>query len=98
MGCWCGPDGSGSVPWAWHSSQSQVSRLFQAEVVTGCSAAGWSQILRTVPGGTIIRSAVVGVSIALVLGPMSEDDKQVQMPGALCPLAGPEMLEVKLTI
>lgn len=40
MGYLCGPDGSGSVPWAWHSSQSQVSRLFQAEVVTGCSAAG----------------------------------------------------------
>lgn len=58
----------------------------------------WSQILRTVPGGTIIRSAVVGVPIALLLGPTSEDDKQVQMPGALCPLAGPDALEVKLTI
>lgn len=74
MGCLCRPDGSDQFPGRGTAFRGRFPGLFQAELETGCNAAGLE---------SFVPLLLVRVSIALVLGSMAAG-QQVQRVGALC--------------
>lgn len=74
IGCLCRPDGSDQFPWCGTTFRARFPGLFQADLETGCNAAGLK---------SFVPLLLVCVPIALGLGSMSAG-KQVQRTGALC--------------